>query len=171
MSVKLSKIVPEIREAFKAGNKARKKEVVQDTVESVPMDLKAAVYAWCANTKAAIKKLNAGRRLPYKIDDFYRPEAIWEDLKANGWFESEEYIHMTGRGEAGKGAVSIFVQVLPDRSGIEVSFWYETADNSRAEWLDFQKKPARLIIQDLQGDRGSRTVTRSLDRCWDCMFG
>ena len=138
MSVKLSHIAPEIQEAFKAGNRARRKESAADAVESVPMDLKAAVYAWCTNMKAILKKHNADKSIPYKTDDFYLPEAIWFDLESEDRFELEENIHLTGRGKNVrlKGSVAIDIARIDDDT-VELGCWYERADGKKSEWLYF----------------------------------
>ena len=176
MSVNLSQIAPEIREAFRAGNKARKKESAADTVESVPMDLKAAVYAWCANMKAAIKKRNADKSIPYKADDFYLPEAIWSDLETDNEFESEENIYLTGRGKNSrqKGSVAIDITRLDDDT-VELDFCYERANDGQFGWLlfdgDGQNDYVKISAADLGSEKGVRIMTDVLDRCWDSMFG
>jgi hypothetical protein len=167
-----------VDEAFKTGNKARRKESAADAVESVPMDLKAAVYAWCVNMKAAVKKRNANMRIPYKADDFYLPEAIWSDLESEDRFESEENIHLTGRGKNArlKGSVAIDIARIDDDT-VELGCWYERADGKKSEWLYFDDDEQNETVTyitisavDLGSDKGVRIMTDALDRCWNMMF-
>jgi hypothetical protein len=175
--MRLSEIAPDIKEAFKAGNRARKKESVQDTAGAVEIDKKRAVYAWCMNTKEAIKKLNASMRLPFRIDDFYLPEAVWNDLESDGQFESEEDIWLTGRrqNKGRKGSVSIDVSRSLDDDKIDIGFYW--CNNSWSDWLHFDDDEhnetrcyVTLTIQDLAGDKGPETVIEALHRCWNMMF-
>jgi len=175
---RLDEIAPDIREAFKAGNKARRKESAADAVESVPMDLKAAVYSWCNGVKRALKKRNTDKSIPYKADDFYLPEAVWSDLETDGRFESEENIYLTGRDRNTRlgGSVAMEIDRMDDDT-VRLGFCYERDDEEKGGWLYFDgdgrnesESYIKMSAADLGSEKGVRTLTAVLDRCWNMMF-
>lgn len=167
-----------INEAFKAGNKARRKESAADAVESVPMDLKSAVYAWCVNMKAAIKKRNTDTSIPYKTDDFYLPEAIWSDLETDNMFESEENIFLISRNKNIRlgGSIAMEIDRIDDDT-VNLAFYYEREDDEESGWLLFdgdgqnETNWIKMSAADLGSEKGVNVMTDVFDRCWALMFG